>query len=113
MDSILDTIKDSLGVPLEDTSFDGSLIMQINAALMVTQQLGVGSSTCVLISSKSDKWSALLGDRTDLEAVKLYIYLKVRLSFDPPQNSFLVDAITRQITELESRLNIQAEGGST
>jgi hypothetical protein len=55
-------------------------------------------------------WTDFIGpDRKDLEAVKSYVYLKVRLIFDPPQSSFLVDAIKSQISELEVLLNMQAE----
>lgn len=111
MESILDSVKKSSGIVLTDTNFDDDLILQINAALMTVQQLGIGPIEGFIISSNEDLWEDLLGSRTDLEAVKLYIALKVRLAFDPPQNSFLVEAIKTQLTELEFRLNIQAEGG--
>lgn len=111
MESILNTLKKPLGVPIEMTNFDDELIMHINSALMSVQQLGIGPITGFSISSSEDIWEDLLGDRLDLEGVKTYLYLKVRLVFDPPQNSFLVEAIKSQITELESRLNTQAEGG--
>ena len=111
MESILNSTKKSLGIVIDDTNFDDELILHINSALMTVQQLGIGPITGFVISDSDDVWSDLLGDRTDLEAVKLYLYLKVRLAFDPPQNGFLVDAIKNQITELEFRLNVQAEGG--
>lgn len=111
MASILNTTKTALGITVEDTNFDSDLLMHINSALMAVQQLGIGPIEGFLISSEADDWEDLLGARLDLEAVKLYIYLKVRLAFDPPQNSFLVEAIKNQITELEFRLNVQAEGG--
>lgn len=110
-ESILTSIKKLLGIGESDESFDTDIIMSINSALMALNQLGVGDTAGFYISSKDDLWEDLLGDRTDLEAVKIYIYLKVRLMFDPPQNSFLVDSIKNQITELEFRINIQAEGG--
>ena len=112
MDSILKSIKKLLGIGELDTNFDTDIIISINSALMSLQQLGVGETTGFYISSKDDSWADLLGTRTDLESVKTYIYLKVRLMFDPPQNSFLVESIKNQLTELEFRINIQAEGGS-
>ena len=110
--SILTSIKKLLGVASTDTSFDTDIIMDINSALMTLQQLGVGPSTGFYISSDAEEWADLLVDRIDLEAVKIYIFLKTKLVFDPPQNSFLVESIKNQISELEFRINIQAEGGA-
>jgi len=111
VESILSSIKKPLGIVITDTNFDDELVMHINSALMALQQLGVGPSTGFYITSDEEEWADLLGDRIDLEAVKIYIYLKVKLAFDPPQNSFLVDAIKNQLEELSFRINVQAEGG--
>ena len=113
MESILTSIKKLLGPGEDDTQFDADIIIFINGAIMRLNQLGIGPPGGYSITDKDDKWSDLLGTREDLDAVKTYIYLKVRLVFDPPQSGFLVDAIKSQITELESTLNIQAEGGIT
>lgn len=113
VDSILTSIKGLVGVTPSDTNFDNEIIIHINSAFMALQQLGVGPSTGFYISSDEEIWSDILEDRKDLESVKTYIYLKVRLVFDPPQNSFLVDSIKNMITELEFRLNAQVEGGTT
>lgn len=110
-ESILTSIKKLIGTAEADISFDTDIIMNINSALMSLQQLGVGPETGFYISSSEDLWTDLLADRIDLEAVKIYVYLKVKLVFDPPQNSFLVEAIKNQLVELEWRINIQAEGG--
>lgn len=111
MESILTSIKKLIGPEENNTEFDEDFIININSAIMRLNQLGIGPPEGYSIKDKEDKWSDLLGDRKDLDAVKTYIYLKVRLVFDPPQSGFLVDAIKGQITELESTLNIQAEGG--
>ena len=111
-ESILTSIKKLLGPEEDDTNFDTDIIMHINTALMRLNQLGVGPSTGYSITSKEQVWSDFLGDRKDLEGVKTYVYLKTRLVFDPPQSGFLVDSIKEQIKELESTLNIQAEGGA-
>lgn len=104
IDSILGSVKQMLGIDQSDTSFDNELIMYTNGALMVMTQLGVGPSGGFTITSASEEWTDLLGDRTDLNLVFTAIYLRVRLIFDPPQNSFLVAAIENQITEYDWRI---------
>lgn len=113
MDSILTSIKKLLGLESAYTVFDNDIIMLINSALMTLTQIGIGPSAGVTISSAADLWSKIIGTRTDLEGVKTYVYLMVRLSFDPPQTGYLVDAIKTQLTELTWRLNVIAEGGAT
>lgn len=107
--SILTTIKKLLGLVEADTSFDVDIIMHINSALMFLNQLGVGPNPAYWITSKTETWANFLGASTNLESAKTYIYQKVRLAFDPPTSGVLVDALTKQISELEFRLNVQAE----
>lgn len=112
MDSILESIKKLLGIDSEYTVFDTDIIIHINSAFMILNQLGVGPKEVFEITGKDETWDSFLGDRLiDLSAVKSYIYLKVRSMFDPPTNSFAVDAMDRQIKEYEWRLNVQAEKG--
>ncbi len=110
MASILTSIKTLLGIEDCDHHFDGDIIMNINGALMTLNQLGVGPPEGFSITSKQQTWASLMGDRKDLEGIKMYIYLKTRLAFDPPQSGFLVESIKQQISELEWRINVQAEG---
>jgi len=109
MENILDSIKKLLGIDEMDLNFDQELIMHINSVFMVLNQLGVGPVEGFKISSNEETWSDFIGTRLDIESVKSYIYLKVRLLFDPPQNSFLVAAIEKQIEEQEWRLRAQVE----
>jgi len=109
MDSILLTIKRMLGIEPQYTHFDQDVIFNINTVLMTSNQIGVGPESGFLITGANEKWIDLLGERTDLEAVKSYIYLKVRLLFDPPSSSFVLDAMQRQATEIEWRLWVQVE----
>lgn len=109
MENILDSIKKLLGIDELDSNFDQELIMHINSVFMVLNQLGVGPVDGFKISSNKETWSDFVGTRLDIESVKSYIYLKVRLLFDPPQNSFLVDSISKQIDEHEWRLRVQVE----
>lgn len=105
VDSILDSIKQMLGISVDDKNFDAELIIYINGALMIINQLGVGPDG-YFITGKTETWDKFLIDRTDLELVKTCVYLRVRLVFDPPQNSFLVSAIKEQITEYDWRIEI-------
>lgn len=110
VESVLNSIKKLLGVSGEDSTFDTDIIIGINSALMSLQQLGLGSTNGMYITSDEDTWEDILGVRRDIEGVKLYLYHKVRLSFDPPQNSFLLESIKNQIAELEFRILVQMEG---
>jgi hypothetical protein len=86
MDSILISIKKMLGIEDEYTHFDFDIIININSVLMTLNQLGVGPVVCFSITGKDELWTDFLGDSIDLDAVKTYVYLKVRLLFDPLWN---------------------------
>lgn len=107
MVSILDSIKKLLGIDPTDTSFDDEIVMDVNSVFSILSQLGLGPPDGFFIQDNTQEWSSFLGERKDLEFVKTYIYQKVRLMFDPPQNSFLVDSIKKQCEEFEWRLNVQ------
>ena len=103
--SILDDIKKLLGIPLDDPSFDQDIIIHINSVFMILQQLGIGPEEGYSISSKDNVWSEFIDKPHKYEMVKSYIYLKVRLMFDPPQIGSLIDSTKQLIAELEWRLN--------
>ena len=112
-DSILTSVKKMLGIAEDYTFFDADVLMHINMVFMVLYQLGVGPSTPFSISDNSATWSDFLGDATDLEGVKTYIYLKAKLVFDPPQSSAAMEAIKENIKELEWRLNVAVDPKQT
>ena len=103
--SILTSIKKLLGIAEEDTSFDQDIIMHINTVFAILAQLGVGPANGFSIEDDGAIWSDYLGNVTNLELVKSYIYMKVRSMFDPPTSSILVDAMNKNISELEWRIN--------
>jgi len=103
VDSILNTIKPMVGIEITDTNFDAVLIPFINSALNIINQLGVGPSG-FRISDDTKTWTDLLGVRDDLDLVLTNVYLRVRLWFDPPTNSFLVASINEQIKETDFRI---------
>lgn len=108
-DSILDSVKKMLGVDLVDDSFDMELIIFINDVFSKLNQIAVGPTTTYVIDDRLDKWTDFLLDRTDLNMVKTYMYLQVRITFDPPTNPSLLENMMKRIQEYEWRLNVQAE----
>lgn len=115
MDSILTSIKKLLGITEEYTHFDPDIITHINSAFFTLTQLGVGPSEGFSIKNSSATWDDFLSNANskNLEAVKTYVYLKVKLLFDPPLTSSVTEAIKSQISEYEWRLNVEAENSKT
>lgn len=114
MDSILLSVKKMLGIDADYNHFDQDLIMHINSVLMILAQLGIGPAEgCYLddCSMFTTTWSDFLGDFPELQAVKSYVYLKVRMLFDPPSSSAVIESYNNLIKELEWRLNVAREGG--
>lgn len=109
MESILTSIKKLLGITEDYEHFDADIIMHINSVFMILNQLGVGPKDGFSISDETATWNDYLPDGTNLEAVKSYIHLKVKLLFDPPLSSSVMESMQHIISELEWRLNVQAE----
>ena len=109
MDSILPSVKKIIGISEEDESFDTDLIMHINSVLMILNQLGVGPEDGFSITDKSSVWTDVIGDNKLIEATKTFVGLKVRLIFDPPTSSAVLDSINKTISELEWRINVMVE----
>lgn len=111
MESILTSIKKMLGIDEEYTHFDADIIMHINSVLMILTQLGVGPEEGFVIEDDTSTWVSFIPEASaaQLHAVKTYIYLKVKLIFDPPLSSSVIDAMSRQIAELEWRLNVAVD----
>lgn len=109
MDSILTSIKSQLGITEQQTSFDDQLIIHINSVFSILTQLGVGPKTGFSINDKNDKWDNFISDLSKIRMVKTYVYLKVRMIFDPPTSSSVIEAIKQSINELEFRLNAECD----
>lgn len=106
MDSILTSIKKLLGIAEEYTQFDEDIIMHINTVFLNLTQLGVGPEEGFAIENDAASWEDFINDNTQLQAVKTYVYLKVKLLFDPPLSSSVIESMNRMIAELEWRLNV-------
>lgn len=111
MDSILTSIKKLLGITEDYEHFDTDIIMHINSVFMILTQLGVGPSEGFFIENKEAKWSDFIEDasQTTMMGVRSYVYMRVKLLFDPPQSGIVTDMMNKQINEFEWRLNIAAE----
>lgn len=108
-ESVLTSIKKLLGIAEEYTQFDTDLIIHINTVLSVLGQIGVGSDGRQSITDKNTTWESFMGSEVKLDMVKSYVYLKVKLLFDPPQSSAVMDAINRNIGELEWRIFVETD----
>ena len=108
--SILTGTKKILGLAEDYTAFDHDVITHINTAFSTLAQLGVGPPEGFMIEDETAEWIDFIDD-TDLQynSVKTYVYLRVRLLFDPPTTSYLIAAFQDQVRELEWRLNVHRE----
>lgn len=108
-DSILNSIKKALGPDDSDTVFDSDLIMFINSVFSILFQLGVGPKDAPYrITGVQNVWSEFL-DEDQLDMVRTYVFMKVKLVFDPPASSFVLASYKEQIQEFEWRANVAAE----
>ena len=112
MESILTSIKKLLGIAEEYEHFDADLIMHINSVFSILTQLGVGPSEGFSIEDKTATWNDFIPDGLMLQSVKSYVYLKVKLLFDPPTSSSVMESSNRMISEFEWRLNVAAESSN-
>lgn len=109
MDSILTSIKKLLGIEEDYVHFDADIIMHINSVLAILNQLGVGPSEGYSIKDANATWDEFITNSAKLELVKTYVYLKVRLMFDPPSSSSAIDSMKQLISELEFRIIVAVE----
>lgn len=106
---ILTLAKESLGVATGTTTFDVELRMHINSVFSDLTQLGLGPPEGFSITGDEEKYSEFLGPNLDMDSVQSYMYLRLRLLFDVPDNYFVVKSFEEQIAKLEFRLNVARE----
>lgn len=109
MDSILTSIKKLLGIAEEYDHFDADLIMHINSVFSTLHQLGVGPTEGFIIMDDTALWGDFLQGIPNIECVKSYMALKVKLLFDPPLTSSVMESMNRMISEYEWRLNVAVD----
>lgn len=109
MESILTSIKKMLGITEDYTHFDADIIMHTNTVFTIITQLGIGPTEGFSIKDATATWNDFLPENPKIESIKSYIYLRVKLLFDPPTSNAVIESINRSISELEWRLNVTAE----
>lgn len=107
--SILTSTKKLLGIAEEYTSFDTDIIIHINSALSVLTQVGVASSEDFYVKDEMDMWEDFTPFNSKIEMMKSYLYLKVKLLFDPPVNASVIESINKMISEFEWRIQIEVD----
>lgn len=110
MESILNSIKKMLGIEADYKHFDPELIIFINSALGICFQLGVGDDklTPFVIKDENDLWEDFISN-DQIETVKSYVFMKVKLLFDPPTSSAVLSSYQELIKEFEWRCNVDSE----
>ena len=109
MNSVLNTTKKLLGLDADDYSFDSDICIGINSAILTLSQLGLEGKEGFIVTDDTQEWSDYLNDNKLLPMVQQYIHLKTKMSFDPPQNSFVCENLKQIITELEWRIRMASE----
>jgi len=107
--SILDDTKKMLGIAADYTAFDVDILVNINSAFATLTQLGLGPTEGFLVEDNTIQWEAFTGSNKKLVSVKMYVFQKSKLGFDPPTTSFHLEALNAQLLQLEWRLNVERE----
>lgn len=108
-ESILGTIKKLIGFEDDYTQFDTDLVIHINTAFASLAQIGSNLKEGFFITDKNNLWSEYTTDTAILEPIKMYVYLKTKMVFDPPASSMVIETIKQTINELEFRIQISAD----
>lgn len=109
MESILTSIKKLLGIAEDYTHFDNDIIMHINSVFLILTQLGVGPPEGFVIQDATALWTDFVADDKNLELIKSYTYLKVKIMFDPPLSSAVLDSTNQLIKEYEWRIQVASD----
>lgn len=110
-DSILNSVKESMGIKADYTPFDEPLLGPINSALATLTQLKVGPEEGFEITGQNEVWYDLVSDTKVKNMVKTYVTLKAKILFDPPTVSAVLEATNNQIAQLEFRIQMETDSG--
>lgn len=109
-ESILNSVKKLLGIPIDLHEFDPDIIMNINAAMFTLRQIGVGSEEGFMITGEEETYEDFLGEgNKEIPQVKMYLFYKTKLSFDPPTSGMVIECMKESIQEAECRLSYQVD----
>ena len=112
-DSILTSIKKLIGLTEEYDAFDQDILILINSVLFELEQIGVKAKDGFSLTDKTVVWSDYSDDDRLLNVLKPYIYMKTKLTFDPPTSSGALDSMNRIIDRFEWRINLYSDTGGT
>lgn len=110
--SILKSVKKTLGLAADYTAFDEDILMHINSTFSDLASLGVGPEDGFMISDDTAEWADFVHTGVPdnwLNSIRSYVFLKVRMLFDPPGTSYLIELAKNQILEYEFRLQTSVE----
>lgn len=111
--SVLLSTKKILGIGSDDESFDLDVLTFINSAFSTLNDIGVGPVGGILVEDAEYTWddfsAATLADDTQLNDIKTYVFLRVKMSFDPPGTPYLVNAFKDQVDEHLQRISMRRE----
>lgn len=111
--SILNDIKKLLGISIDLEApyeyFDQDILIHINSCFGLLRQLGVGPTEPFSISDSSTTWGDFFESAYVVEMARSWMYLKVKMIFDPPSNSIASEAYKAQIAEYEWRMSIDRD----
>lgn len=109
-ESILNSVKKLLGIPIDLHEFDPDIIMNINAAIYTLRQIGVGPEEGFIVASEEETYEDFLGEgNKEIPQVKMYLFYKTKLSFDPPTSGTVIECMKEFIKEAECRLSYQVD----
>lgn len=112
MNSILNDVKKFIGLDLSYPAYDPDLILLINSEFSTLYQAGVGpTDKAFRIEDENAIWDDFMKGKTNIESVKDFICLRVKMIFDPPSSSFVLDAYKAKADELLWRLNVEDDPG--
>lgn len=113
-ESILTSVKKLLGITEEYTQFDPDIITHINSVFFTLLELGVGPSSGFYIEDSDTTWDEYISDNPALlSAVKSYMFLKVKMLFDPSLTSSVTELMKEQAKEFEWRMNVMVDPKTT
>lgn len=110
MNSILTSVKKMLGIVEDNVDFDDEIILHINSVFPTLNQLGIGPANGFMIEDDTATWDQFLGNNLLLNDAKTFVFLRVKLLFDPAQTSYLIDALNKRADEIAWRMNVVREG---
>lgn len=109
MDSILASIKERIGISKDDKSFDIDIIDLVNSAFADLNDIGVGPSEGFSVADDHDTWDDFVEDVRILSSVKDFVYLTVKLTFDPPTQTSLLTSMENRLKKVEWRLSVKCD----